>query len=41
MPVEFRAHNEYDLALGVESEVGKVDAKINLSSSIGSSDPNL
>jgi hypothetical protein len=35
------ARNEYDLALGVESEAGKIDVGIDLSTCIGSSEPDL
>jgi hypothetical protein len=35
------AHNECDLALGVQSEAGKIDVRIDLSTGIGSSDPDL
>jgi hypothetical protein len=36
-----RSRNEYDLALGVESEAGKIDVTIDLSTGIGSSEPDL
>jgi hypothetical protein len=35
------ARNEYDLALGVESEVGRIDVRIDLQTCIGSSEPDL
>jgi hypothetical protein len=36
-----RARNEYDLALGVVSEAGEIDVRIDLSTGIGSSEPDL